>query len=208
MVDLVGGVARRMVVVTIDVKIDIGGVVIFKEGIPIDKDMGGVKGDIGEVTCVVRKIWTDNISTRRDIKRLTEDHTVKAKNSVITVFRESRDIRDDGVDVGIDGIVAGAIGVAVAKDHVFCAVGAKGGGAINKYGRDGVAAEVGDFGSPRVDSVHKAGHFQRVIGGDIGDSIWQLDEKILSYDCIISTSVCNGVSTDTRNIAQIVSYII
>ena len=51
--DLVDGVARKMVVITIDVKIDIGGVVILKEGIPIDNNIGSVKGNIGKVTCVV-----------------------------------------------------------------------------------------------------------------------------------------------------------
>ena len=182
------------------------GVVGAVDGIVVDE--GGVAAAVDERGGVVAGLKCDRFPAVGDVRQGGDNNLGEAVDGDRVVRRGGEIVRVEGVGVGPEGVVSGAVGVAVAEDDVAGAVGAEGGGAVHEDGRDGVAADVGDDRCGRCRHIHETGHFQRVISRDVGDSIGQLNEKILSYDCIISTNICNGISTDTRNNARTVSYII
>ena len=82
-------------------------------------------------------------------------------------------IKRDGV--GPEGVVTGAVGVAVAEDDRAGAVGIEGGGAVHEDRGDAVAADVGDGVRSRSGDIHEARHGGAVVGGHIGDDVRQLD---------------------------------
>ena len=60
------------------------------------------------------------------------------------VLRRRESVRVEGVSVGPNGVVSGAVGVAVAEGDCACSVARDVGGAVHEDGHDGPAADVGD----------------------------------------------------------------
>ena len=79
------------------------------------------------------------------------------------------------VGVGPDGVVTGAVGVAVAEDDGAGTVGVDVGGAVHKDGCNGPAADVGDGLCRRSDNIHQTGHKGAVVGGHAGDDVGHHD---------------------------------
>ena len=134
-------------------------------------------------------------------------HLGEAVDGRRVVLRGGEGIRVEGVGVGPDGVVSGAVGVLVAEDNGAGAVGVEGGGAVHEDGDDGIAAEVGDGRCGRCRHIHEAGHGCAAVGGYIGDDVRHHDVEgerpSRIHTCAILVSVrkglCSGTILDIRS---------
>ena len=109
------------------------------------------------------------------------------------VLSRGEGCRIEGVGVGPDGFVSGAVGVVVVEDHVAGAVRVEIGGAVHENGRDDIAADIGDGTGDRINGIHQAGHGGSAVFGHAGDSLRQGDVEgkcpVLEVACAISIGV-------------------
>ena len=102
-------------------------------------------------------------------------------------------IRVEGVGVGPEGVVASAVGVAIAEDDGAGAVKVEGGGAVHEDGIDGPAADIGDGLCRRSVDVHQTGHGAAVVGGHVGDDVGHHDVEGESPSGVNSSAIGVGV---------------
>ena len=134
-------------------------------------------------------------------------HLGEAVDGRRVVLRGGEGIRVEGVGVGPDGVVSGAVGVLVAEDNGAGAVTRDVGGAVHEDGDDGIAAEVGDGCCGRCRHIHEAGHGCAAVGGYIGDDVRHHDVEgerpSRIHTCAILVSVrkglCSGTILDIRS---------
>ena len=112
-------------------------------------------------------------------------------------------VRVEGVGVGPEGIVSGAVGVAVAEDDGAGAVGAEGGGAVHEHGFDGPAADVGDGRCGRCRHIHEAGHGGTAVGGHVGDGVGHHDMEGVAPRMGVSGAVGVGVGVQDVALASV-----
>ena len=111
------------------------------------------------------------------------------------VVRSGREaVRVEGVGVGPEGVVAGAVGVAVAEGDGAGAVEAEVGGAVHEDGDDGVAADVGDGVRRRSDDIHETRHGGSIVGRHVGDDVRHHDVEGEGPRGVFVSAICIGVS--------------
>ena len=149
------------------------GVVGVVDGIVIDER--GIAAAVDERGSVDAGFQGDGHPAVGDAGQGGGVHLGEAVDIGLAVLRGREGCRVEGVGVSPQGVVSGAVGVAIAEDDGSGAVGVDSGGAVHKDGRDGVAAGVGDVGGSRVDGVHEAGHGGTAVVGHAGDLVGHHD---------------------------------
>ena len=138
-------------------------------------DEGGVAASVAQRAGVGAGVQVDALSAVGDDGQGGGVYLGEAVDGGVRIGGGREGARVEGVGVGPDGVVSGAVGVAVAEDDSAGAVGVDVGGAVHENGRDGVAADIGDGLCRRSVDVHQTGHGGAVIGGHAGDDIGHCD---------------------------------
>ena len=121
-------------------------------------DESGVSAAVDDVAVVLAGLEDDGLAAVGDGGQGRGHDFGEAVDVGLVVQSGGEGRRVEGVGVGPDGGVAGAVGVVVVEDHGSGAVGVEGGGAVHEDGRDDVAADVSDGIRSGCNGIHHAGH--------------------------------------------------